>query len=485
MTDTLDLVKTAGQSFGISPALIEAKREISFSQLETEVNLWAGKLTEAKIEQNDRVGIWMTNSFEQIILFLALLRIKAVACPMSVRQPSLVIRNLAEQTGLSTVVSDRPIELTAGCNNIILKELIHRSETEKTAPAEFQPVEIDRLVTILFTSGSMSTPKAVCHTLGNHYYNALGANENIPFGPGDRWLLSLPSYHVAGLGVLFRALVGGGAIVIPDSKLSLASQIEKFSITHLSVVNTQLSELLKSDNRSELRQTLKAVIVGGSPQEQSLLASARTIGLPIATTYGLTEMASQVTCSKPSVIVDSSHTSGRLLNHRKLKISDKGEILVKGDCLMKGYLKPGTPPDKANDSCDSEGWFHTSDRGEMSETGDLIGLGRLDNMFISGGENIYPEQIEAALLEIEAVEQVLVLPVADRKFGQRPVAFVKFSLKPSLTLDELADLLSKSLPPFMIPTRFFAWPRSLESSGLKPSRSRLKKLAEELIQSGV
>ena len=480
MTEKFNFIKSASQTFGAGPALIEANQEISFAQLEDRVNLCAEKLTEAKIKQNDRVGLWAANSAEQISLFLALLQIKAVVCLMSVRQPSLVIRNLAEQTGLSTVVSDRQIELAAGCNNVILNDLARQSENDKAKPTECQPMDFDQIATIVFTSGSISAPKVVGHTLGNHYYNALGANENIPFEPSDRWLLSLPLYHVGGLGILFRSLIGGGAVAISDPKLSLASQIKKHSITHLSVVNTQLRELLKSDNPDELSKTLKAVIVGGGAQENLLLTSARAIGLPIATTYGLTEMASQVTCSKPTSESNVTNGSGRLLNHRKLKISDKGEILVKGNCLMKGYLSH----DNLDHSFDAEGWFHTSDRGEINEAGDLIVLGRLDNMFISGGENIYPEQIEAALLEIQSVEQVLVLPVADEKFGHRPVAFVKFSLKPSLALDELADLLSKSLPPFMIPIRFFAWPRSLESSGLKPSLSRLKQLAEELIQAG-
>lgn len=480
MTERLDLIKSAGQKFGAHPALIEDGREISFAQLDTIISQGAKTLLDAGIKPNDRVGIKGANSADYVSLFLALMRMGGIACPMSVRFPSVLINNLVDQIGVSAVVSDRPIELTGRCRNILLEDICSRAEDVSIESKKIEPVGIDQIATIMFTSGSIATPRPVCHTLGNHYYNALGANENIPFGPCDRWLLSLPLYHVGGLGVLFRSLIGGGAIVFPNTKLSLTSQIKNHAITHLSVVSTQLRELLKSESPDRWYRSLKAVIVGGGPQDKSLLNSAREIGLPIATTYGLTEMASQVTCSIPTSEKILTNHSGRLLGHRELKISDSGEILVRGDCLMKGW------PDKKNltSPFDPESWYHTGDRGELSDDGDLTVLGRLDSMFISGGENIFPEQIEAALLEIESVEQVIVVPVADKKFGHRPVAFVKCSPHPTFALDELVERLSSALPPFMIPIRFFPWPRSLEASGLKPSRSRLKQIAEQAIQSG-
>jgi O-succinylbenzoic acid--CoA ligase len=139
------------------------------------------------------------------------------------------------------------------------------------------------------------------------------------------------------------------------------------------------------------------------------------------TTYGLTEMASQVTTTSPAATLQELYTAGRVLPHREVSISESGRILVQGETLFAGYVG-GEGVDRP---LDAGGWFHTGDLGELDEAGYLSVRGRVDNMFVSGGENVQPEEVEEALCRLEGVEEAVVVPVEDEEFGARPVAFVR------------------------------------------------------------
>jgi O-succinylbenzoic acid--CoA ligase len=168
-------------------------------------------------------------------------------------------------------------------------------------------------------------------------------------------------------------------------------------------------------------------------------------------------------------------TAGRVLPHREVSTSEEGEILVRGATLFAGYVEDenlGLP-------LDTEGWFHTGDLGEMDENGYLRVLGRKDNRFFSGGENIQPEEIEEALGVLPGVEAAVVVPVDDAEFGQRPVAFVR--MVDGSTAD-LASELENVLPGFKVPVSFHPWP--WESVGMKVNRAYFRELARRLRPEG-
>jgi O-succinylbenzoic acid--CoA ligase len=349
-------------------------------------------------------------------------------------------------------------------------------------------VPADQPATIVFTSGSSTEPKAVLHSLGNHYFNATGSNDNLPVEPGDRWLLALPIYHVGGLAIVFRCLLSGATVVLEDRSLDLAEQIRRDNITHLSLVPTQFRRLMASPEFRQSGSQVKHILVGGGPIPSGLLEQARETGLPIYPTYGLTEMASQVATGSPS-----APNSAGVLKHRQLKVADDGEILVRGKTLFLGYVDG----EQVQRPLDTDGWFHTGDIGRLDEHGCLTVIGRKDNMFISGGENIHPEQIENALKAIDGIEEALVVPVDDAEFGQRPVAFLKYESFVSLSecesgVDEedkfkfdhlsLTAELEKTLPRFMIPIAFYPWPETYRAPGIKIERSFFESLAARLIR---
>ncbi|UCG61146.1 MAG: AMP-binding protein, partial [Candidatus Zixiibacteriota bacterium] len=202
------------------------------------------------------------------------------------------------------------------------------------------------------------------------------------------------------------------------------------------------------------------------------IEEANKIGLPLFTTYGLTEMASQVTTTAPQDDRERLYTSGRVLKHREIRISNDREILVKGKTLFTGYVTQTgieTPFDGA-------GWFATGDLGRVDADGYLVVTGRKDNMFVSGGENIYPEEIEEAIRQLAGVDDVIVVPVDDEKFGQRPVAFVKYVPGKERSPEILLKELGKHLPKFKIPTSIHTWPADVPQAGIKSSRAYFQSL---------
>jgi O-succinylbenzoic acid--CoA ligase len=325
----------------------------------------------------------------------------------------------------------------------------------------------------MFTSGSSGEPKAVVHSFGNHYYSALAANECIPVGPGDRWLLSLPLYHVGGLGIVFRTFVGGGAVVIPEPGEDIAQAIHRHNVTHVSFVPTQLSRLLATPANIGILRKLKAILVGGGPIPDALIRKVVDARLPVHVTYGLTEMASQVATSK-RLTKEDPLPDVRPLRYSEVRVSVDNEILVRGKTLFAGYWQNG----RVEPCVDKQGWFATGDLGCLNADGTLTVLGRKDNMFISGGENIQPEEIERHLCHIDGVVQAVVVPVKSEEFGARPVAFVQTKEGTRISKKEIQSLLRDYLPSFKLPDQIYAWPATVQA-GLKPNRSYFLRLLKD------
>ncbi|MFQ5571910.1 MAG: o-succinylbenzoate--CoA ligase, partial [Rhodothermales bacterium] len=341
------------------------------------------------------------------------------------------------------------------------------------SPKNVRRIALGQPATVVFTSGSSGRARAALHTFGNHFYSARGSNENIALRSGDRWLLALPLYHVGGLGIVFRCLLAGATLVVPEPEESTGEAVSRYGISHLSLVATQLGRLLREGLPRD-PGAMKAVLLGGSAIPPSLTREAHARGWPIHTSYGMTETASQVATTPPGASLADLGTSGRVLRYRRIKVED-GEILVKGKTLFQGYVEGDT----RHPSCDSEGWFHTGDLGTLSTDGFLRVYGRKDNMFISGGENIHPEEIERALCMLDGVRQAIVVPIADATFGHRPVAFVQTSGEAPV-LEELALHLAPVLPRFKIPTTFYAWPEAASTSDMKVDRAYFQRCAMQV-----
>ncbi len=440
---------------------------ITYGGLDARVSAAAGLLEKLGVVPGTTVALYLPKDAGYLVLLLALMRYGSVACPVSTRVPAAGVGPLLETAGCSALISaDEKLPSAVDGVEVLdpQRVLAGGAENEKTS----EPLEIplDRPATVVFTSGSTGAPKAALHTFGNHYFSALGSNANIALAPGDRWLHSLPLYHVGGLSIIFRCLLSGAAIALPEPDVPVSRSIPELQATHVSLVSTQLQRLLRDDAALE---GLEAVLMGGGPIPESLVDEAVVRGLPVHTSYGLTEMASQVTTTPPGASREKLRTAGRVLLHREVRVSGEGEILVRGATLFAGYLREGVPDLPLDDS----GWFRTDDLGEMDADGYLRVLGRRDNLFVSGGENVRPEEIEAALSRIEGVEEAVVVPVPDPEFGSRPIAFVRLSGGTG----DLARALEPVLPRFKIPKAFHEWEGA---GGMKPDRVALRQRARRL-----
>jgi O-succinylbenzoic acid--CoA ligase len=459
-----------------APAVVGAGGEITYGEMDRRVSGAAERVGELGFEAGDRVALYLPKDGRYLVLLLALIRAGCVACPLSTHLPPRGVAPLLKKAACRALISSDENLLGAVSADVrklrpepLLAEVsVARDRTQFSGEIH---LALDLPSTIVFTSGSAGEPKAALHTFGNHYFSALGSNTNIALAPGDRWLHSLPIYHVGGLSILFRCLLAGATVALPEPDASLGGAIA--GATHVSLVSTQLLRLLREESFDP--GELKAVLLGGGPVPVSLVDEAAARGLPIHTSYGLTEMASQVTATPPGASREELRTSGRPLPHRELSISDSGEILVKGETLFAGYVKS----DIVDRPLDMDGWFHTGDLGELDADGCLRVRGRKDNLFISGGENVQPEEIEEALCRIEGVEEAVVVPVPDAEFGARPVAFVRTV---RVEAESLARVLEPVLPRFKIPAAFHGWPEEAGPGGMKVDRAFFRERALQLRQ---
>ncbi len=463
MAEMRSMLQTAADMFGDRPALVSTSRTLSWQETADQVALLVAQFEQMNIGQATPVALSGATSVDYLLSFLACFELGAIACPQSPR--------------LTQAEQSRGIELLKAV--VVDTTAINWPEIRKNRPNTSSRLwSTDHVATIISTSGSSGRPKMAALTIGNHYYNALGSNDNIPFAPPDRWLLSLPLYHVGGIALIFRAMLGGGALVIAENGTTLVQAVIAGEVSHVSVVPTLLYRLLSQPRELVLAKThLKAILIGGGPVSPLLIDRALEAGLPIYTSYGLTEMGSQVTTTAQDDPAKSLFTSGKLLKHRELSIADDGEILVRGETRFAGYVSG----DGLVQPFDTSGWFATGDIGSMSADGFLTVLGRKDNMFVSGGENIHPEEIEVALGRMPEILEAVVVSIEDDEYGRRPVAFVRLLPRSPFDETKLAKFLERFLPKFKVPDEFFPWPDDAPIDALKPDRRWFERRAVDLL----
>lgn len=435
-----------------APALISPQGIYTWQDLNACIPAMMARLEGAGLRKGDIAAIALPPGPACPMLVMAMIRMGIIAFPIDPRFPEAYRSEILERVHGAAIILPEEASPVQGLVSIPLDRLM--ADRPPLPPDEEIRLSLDAPATLVLTSGSSGPPKAALHSFRNHYHSALRSNANIALEPEDRWLMSLPMYHVAGLGVWFRCLLQGAAVLFPEPGQRLDEALRQFTPTHLSLVSTQLYRLLREPGILPLMQGMKAILLGGSGIPAALLHEAHAAGLPIFTSYGLTEMATQVTTTAPDDPVDRLLTSGRPLAPGCLCISPEEEILIRGETLFLGYLEGNALLRPLRD----DGWFATGDCGFIDEAGYLQVTGRRDNMFIAGGENIQPEEIEAALCRIEGVLEAVVTPVPHAEFGNTPAAFLR--LAEGLTLDELSPgtHLAGHLPKFKVPRYYFAWP---------------------------
>jgi len=331
-------------------------------------------------------------------------------------------------------------------------------------PAEPGQLDPARVHTLLFTSGTTGRPKAAKLSVGAHQASARASIETLRMDAASSYLCNLPLFHVGGIATAVRCAVAGARLVLHSGFDAVAAAEALGSgVTHASLVATTLQRLLEV--RDRFPGTVRAVLVGGGPVPPELLARARAAGLPVLHTYGLTEAASQVTAERPGDA--DGATAGWPLPGTEVRIVE-GEIEVRGATMMLGYL--GEPP--------LTGWYRTGDLGELDARGRLVVHARRSDLIVSGGENVYPAEVEAALRAHPDVVECAVLPWPDEHLGQVGCAAVVVR-RPVAECD-LREHCRARLAGFKVPRRFVLVDALPRNAGGKMDRAALRGLLQRL-----
>lgn len=427
-----------------TPALRLNDEVLSWQQLCTRIDNLAAGFHQQGVEAGDGVLLLAHNHPQTLLAWLALLQCGARILPVNPQLPHPLLEVLLPQMTLRfALVLDGHYDGLAALS-------MHAPSGEYRVA--WQP---ERLASMTLTSGSTGLPKAAVHTCGAHLASAEGVLALMPYGDDDDWLLSLPLFHVSGQGILWRWLQAGARLTVRE-KQPLEQALQ--GCTHASLVPTQLWRLLNTHQRI----ALKAVLLGGAAIPVELTQQARAQGISTFCGYGLTEFASTV-CAKEA---DGEPDVGSALPGREVQVVN-GEVWIKAQSMASGYWRDGALLPLTN----SEGWFATRDRGELHD-GRLTILGRMDNLFFSGGEGIQPESLERIIATHPHISQVFIVPLNDAEFGQRPVAVVE--CEPGTDITHLPEWVQGKLARFEQPVHWLVLPAELKNGGIKISRQALK-----------
>jgi O-succinylbenzoic acid--CoA ligase len=416
-----DWLSQRSQSCPDRTALLADGAEMTYAELEAEATWVARRLAAHGVRRGSTAALTMHPRREQVVLLHALMKVGAALLPLGPR--------LTEAERATIVSAVDPI--------IDLDDPGMLTQTEADMPLLGEH-DMDAICCRVLTSGSTGTPRPIPLSYGNFLWNAVGSAFNIGVLPEDRWLCCVPLSHIAGLGIVMRSVIYGTTAVIHDGfdVDRVGEALEREGITVLSLVTTMLTRLL--DAGVDLSGP-RAILVGGGPVPEEPLEEAIAKGATVVQTYGLTETCSQVTTLTPADAKRKLGSAGRPLLTTHLRIRE-GEILIQGPTVAPGAADP-------------DGWLHTGDLGHIDEEGFLYVSDRIDDMIVTGGENVIPSEVEGVLLRHPAVSEAAVIGREDPEWQQAVTAVVVLANGSDVTADELRRHCAESLAGFKVPKR--------------------------------
>jgi o-succinylbenzoate---CoA ligase len=428
------------------PALLAGGEEWTFAELDRRVRRAARQLASLGLRDGARAALLVRSGGPFVIAIHALTRLGAVAVPLNVRLTSDELGWQLADARPDVLLSDAataPLAADAARNFPGLAHAVVDGQTDVGPRGEIRAlaalpeadvvlrehIDLGAVQGMIYTSATSGRPKAVLLTYGNHWWSAIGSALRLGLRPDDRWLAPLGLWHVGGLAIVWRSVIYGIAISVHETfdAAAVNRDIDRGAVTLISVVSTMLERLLADRGGRPLPRSLRCVLLGGGPASPALLAACVRMGVPVAPTYGLTEAASQVATLPPEDVARKPGAAGQALLPTEIRIDASGrpadtgtigEILVAGPTVMRGYA--GRRGEAAQTLRD--GWLHTGDLGYLDEEAYLYVVDRRDDLIITGGENVYPAEVEAVLCGHPAVADAGVVGLPDPVWGQAVAA---------------------------------------------------------------
>jgi fatty-acyl-CoA synthase len=515
------LARTAARH-GEREALIDGDRRLTWAETEAAARELAKALMAAGIERGDHVAVWMPNRIEWVLLWFAAAQVGAVVVAVNTRYRTEEVRYIVRQSDarllimvdefvgidyLATLARLRREELPELRGVVVLGEAPEGTQPFGDFAAAGASVEdslVDAAVAdgrhvdptiIVYTSGTTGHPKGAVHShliLRNEH----SISEAMEIGPESRVMNHMPFFHVAGgfTGILPPLITGGAMVVMERWDPTTAFElIEREGVTVFSGIPTHFIDMLGHPRLGEYdTSTLHSGWIGGANNPPEVIDGAiERLGLNgLLPVYGMTETTSITTIPRmddPRGIVVAG--KGRPVSDFEVKIvgladgaeldaGAEGEVCVRGHLLMQGYYRN---PEATAEVIDSGGWFHTGDLGVLDEAGYLSITGRKSDMFIVGGSNAYPAEIEIALSEEPRIKQAYVVGVPHARLGEVGFAFVELRAGEDASDDDIISFCRGRLADYKVPrfVRFVEdWP--MTATG-KIQRFQLGRLAREAV----
>jgi len=400
-------------------ALVTEGSSVTYAELEAEATWVARRLAAYGVRRDAVAALTMHPRREEVVLLHALMKLGAVALPLSPR--------LTEAERAAVLAAERPA--------VDLNDAAELTQTEADLPLLGEH-DMEDLQCRILTSGTSGEPRPVGLTYGNFLFSAMGSAFNIGVDPRDRWLCCLPLSHVAGLSIILRSVIYGTTAVLLDGfdTEQVAKTLVSGDISVLSLVSTQLIRLLEAG--ADLSAP-RAILIGGGPVPPDALHEALDRGATVVQTYGMTETCSQVTTLAPEDAERRVGSAGRPLLTSHIRI-EGGEILVQGPTVAPGCYE-------------ADGWLHTGDLGQIDEEGFLYVTGRGSEVIVTGGENVMPAEVEAVLISHPAVMDAAVVGRPDPEWQEAVCALVVLGPGAEAGEEELRRHCSASLTGYKVP----------------------------------
>ncbi|MEI3605449.1 o-succinylbenzoate--CoA ligase [Pseudogracilibacillus sp. SE30717A] len=455
-------------------AIETADKQITFLELKETSERFARKLSSLGVKRGDPVAILSTNHVNMAITVHALSYLKAVAVMLNTRLTTDELTYQLSSSEAKLIITTEMLRDEKKLSHPYQKTfqeifLLQEKDTELATH-----IDLHDPFTMMFTSGTTGFPKAVVHTYNNHWWSAISSVLNLGLTREDKWLLTLPIFHVGGLSILLRSVIYGMTVYLMEkyNKKVLLYVLNEKKITIASLVTLMLRNLLDDIDETGFPSHIRCILLGGGSVPESLLKLVKQNGIPLFQSYGMTETSSQIVTLNMDDALSKLGSAGKPLFPAEVTIdcpdeAGIGEIWVRGPMVMNGYKN-----EEANKKSFVNGWFKTGDLGHIDNEGFLFIVDRRSDLIISGGENIYPTEIENVLLELDEINEAAVVGKSDFFWGEVPVAFVVS--KEKVAAESIQHYLAKRLATYKIPKEIYFIASLPRNASNKVLRHQLK-----------